>query len=502
MISKLLQERPSLGVQIVTQYLCYAVVLAMAFKVPWKLGLKNWEWFTSYISFNIYLFFLHGMLTFGLMWLCQPRNLTMIFGDDLDSLAILQCGMISLLAIVLWDFGVVRPFEKNLPIFILLNCHHIGPFLAMFFGAGWRVDALVDTDKSLRWNLENQASLDTCIFGWLWMSHSLKILLEFTLPYIFGIKLVKGARSLPIDVIKHVYALGTVYFCHRYINYNLDKFFTYQTSSLLVMLLGRYMANGNWKNIVYMRRIEFPGFVIVVVDRVLGFHDNFCQHSLTLMVCLCVIYLVYNIIFGRLTQVPVRFFNPEDNTELKKFLEEETDAVLGVSETVEKISAAKTKWVPMSGLIFKWWDGQEFEDGTKWAHKYPVHFALLHLPGNRENVNNFINLLDKIGEKALDQPMTDLKDNVPLVLCSYQYNYEYILILLKRGADPYIKNKDDRTPIQIGLKDPWKLSATGKPGALGFSDGFWERFNAICLKKSPSKVLSRQEKFYDIVKQF
>jgi len=502
MISKLLQERPNLSVQIVNQYLCYAVVSAMAFGVPWRLGLKHWKWFTSNMGFNKYIFWLHGTLTFGLMWLCQPRNLTMIFGDDLDSLAILQCGMISLLAIVLWDFGFGIFSEQNLPMFILINCHHIGLFLAMFFGPGWRVDVLVDTDESLRLILENQASLDTCIFGWLWMIHSFGFLLEIILPSVFGIKVVEGARSLSVDAIKHVYALGTVYFYHQYINYNFDKFFTYQTSSLLVMLFGRFVINGNWKNVDFLRRIEFPGFVIVVVDRVLGFHEKFCQRSVTLMVCLCVISLVYNVVFVEITPVPARFFSPEDNPELKKFLEEETDAVLGVSETAEKISAAKTKWEPMSGFILKWWDGKESDDGTKWAQKYPVHFALAHLPGDRENIENFINLLDKIGEKALDQPMTDFNDYVPLILCSYQYNYECILILLKKGADPYKTSKDHKTPIQSGLKDPWRLSATGKPGTLGFSDGFWERFNAICLKKSPPKVLSRQEKFYEIVKQF
>jgi hypothetical protein len=372
----------------------------------------------------------------------------------------------------------------------------------MFLGPGWRVDTLVDTDESLRLNLENQASLDTCIFGWLWMIHSFGFLLEIILPYVFGVKLVEGARSLSVDAIKHVYALGTVYFYHRYINYNLDKFFTYQTSSLLVMLFGRFLVNGNWKNVDFLRRIEFPGFLIVVVDRVLGFHDNFCQRSVTLTVCLFVIYLVYTVIFVELTPMPARFFSPEDNPELKKFLEEETDAVLGVSETAEKISAAKTKWESVSGFILQWWDGKESEDGTKWSQKYPVHDALTHLPGDRENIENFINLLDKIGEKALDQPMTDLNDNVPLILCSYQYNYECILILLKRGADPYKTSKDHKMPMRSGLKDPWKLSGTGKPGALGFSDGFWEKFNAICIKKSPAKILSRREKIYEIVKQF
>jgi hypothetical protein len=498
MISELLQERQSVDIQIVAQYVSYAVITAMAFGVPWRLGLKNWKWFTTNMGFNKYVFWLHGTLTFSFMWLCQPRNLMSIFGDNLDLLAVLQCVMISLLAIVLWDFGHAMFWSENLQYIILVNLHHVGLFLAIMLGPGWRVDALVDSNESTRLNLEHQVSLDTWMFGHLWLIHSLGLIVDIILPYLFRIKLVQGQRSL-----KHGYALGSVYFYHQYMNSNLDKFFTYQTSSLFVMLIARYMISGNGMNVDFFRRIEFPGLIMVVIDRALGFHDNFCQRSLAIMVGLCGIYLVYKVFFVELPLMPTRYFGPEDNPELKKFLEYETDAVLGVRESAEKISAAKTKWDMFYGYISKYWNDKECKDGTKWSQKYLLHVAVaLFRSGDPKDAEKFVNLIDKLGDKSLNEPMPDQDDFVPISFCLYQYNYECILILLKRGADPYRMSRDRKVPILRGQSDPWKLSGTGNPGALGFSDRFWERFNAICLKKSSPKVLSRREKFYEILKQF
>merc|ERR1712241_1193099 len=127
------------------------------------------------------------------------------------------------------------------------------------------------------------------------------------------------------------------------------------------------------------------------------------------------------------------------------------------------------------------WEGEESEDGTKLKQIYPVHDAVMCFrPGDRNDAENFANLLDKMGEKVLDQPNTEWHDCTPLSFSAFsQYSYECTLILLKRGADPYKMDTKGYYPVLSGLKDTMGWSATGKPGALGFSDGFWDRFDAI-----------------------
>merc|ERR1719411_314627 len=131
-----------------------------------------------------------------------------------------------------------------------------------------------------------QVDLDTRMFGWLWFTHSFGFILQIVLPYVFGVKLEEGKRSFSLDFIKHCYAFVSVYFFHRYMNFDLDRFFTYQTCSLLVMLTGRYLFFWNCMRVDFFRRVEFPGFLIVLFDRVLGFQDVACQRSCVIVMSL------------------------------------------------------------------------------------------------------------------------------------------------------------------------------------------------------------------------
>merc|ERR1712045_928229 len=99
---------------------------------------KNSVWFKDYFSMNIkYISWMHGIFTFSLMWLCQPQNLLgTLFANNLRFLAVLQQGMVSLLAIILWDIGNVYS-SLSLTSKILINFHHIGLFVAVLLGPGW-----------------------------------------------------------------------------------------------------------------------------------------------------------------------------------------------------------------------------------------------------------------------------------------------------------------------------------------------------------------------------
>merc|ERR1712045_336724 len=127
---------------------------------------------------------------------------------------------------------------------------------------------------------------------------------------------------------------------------------------------------------------------------------------------------------------------------------------------------------------------------------YPLHDAVMTCqPGNRNDVEPLIDLLDKIGEKALDQPIKEWYDCTPLRLAAnVGYAYECTLALLKRGADPYIKDSNGEYAVLKGMRN--------ESSALGHSEGFWERFNKICVEKSPPKQVSRKEKLLEIVKSF
>jgi len=270
-------------------------------------------------------------------------------------------------------------------------------------------------------------------------------------------------------------------------------------------LFGRYTYNSNWQQVNFFRRVEFPGFWIVLLDRLLGFHDQYCQRSLGIVLGMVGIYVLYAVLFRGPTPRPSHYYGPNTNPELKKFLEEETDAVRGVSETPDKLATAKAKWDAVRPFALGWWEERASKDGTKCKQLYPVHNAIMNFkPGDENDAKQFVSLLDKMGQKALDEPLKEWYETPPVALsASTQYNYECTLILLKRGANPYKIDTEARGgAVDYGMKDALQWSGTGKPGALGFSDGFWERFNEICLKKSPPRPLSWREKFLVIVKSF
>ena len=487
-------------------YLCYALLGALLLGLPWEFGLKDWEWYKNKVKSNKYIWWMHGTFTFGLMWLCQPKNLRTIFGSDdkdnnLGLLAVMQHGMVSLLAIVLWDFGYVNSGISM----ILVNCHHVGLFLAILFGPGWGIDAFVGDSSDeenyeiIKSSLERQVHLDTCMFGWLWMIHSFGFLLQVILP-LLGIKLKEGTPSPLVTTIQHAYACGTVYFYQQYMNSNPNKFFTYQTCSLFIMLFGRYLTNSNWKHISYLRRIEFPGFWIVLVDRALGFRDTYCQRSLAIAFCGFAAYLLYAVQFKILMPKPNVYVGPNENPELKKFLEDETSKVRGSSLSPDELEKAKTMWIGKRLFAVDWWDKLSSSDETKLAEIYPVHnIVLTTQPGDQKDAEKLANLLDKIGEKALNQPVKEWYDGSPTEFsASISYSYECTLVLLKKGANPYLEDAIGQYAVRTGKLDPFGFSPI-KPAGLGYSEGFWDRFDQICLEKSPPKLLSRKEKFRKIV---
>lgn len=477
--------------------LTLTVLLALLFGIPWKLGLKNSEPFKKHFCFNKYVFWAHGILTFTVLWVCEPRNLGSLLeyasiGLDSSLARWFQQALLSLLAVVLWDFGYVHSGISQ----VLLNCHHIGAFLPVVLGQGWDIDAYLASDDTTRLLLDQQTSLDARMFGWLWMIHSFGFLLEVVLPLV-GIRLQEGSRSHSVDALKHAYSVVSVYFFHQYLNFTPDRFFTYQTSTLLIMLTGRYFINNNWKAVDFLRRVEFPGFWIVLLDRVLGFHDPFCHRSLALVVELAAAYVVYAVFFKAVPPMPETYVGPDQNPALKKFLERETPVVRGDSKPQEDLDKALDKFRTSRGIFVNWWEGQ------KWGDKYPIHDRIMVCqPGDLDDVKLLAKLLQASDDVDVDAPLDVLKDLTALTLAAFnKYAYECTLLLLQKGANPYKPDSKGGCAFLNGTKDTMNLSLL-PPGSLGHSEGFWNRFNAICLKQSPAKVLTRKDKFWNIVRSF
>jgi hypothetical protein len=485
----------------------YTVLLALMFALPWRLGLKDSEWFKTKMDYyNKYVFWAHGILTFGILWVCEPRNLEPILGTigvALDSSLArwVQQVLVSFLAIVLWDFGQV--VSSELRIRLLINCHHIGAFLPVIVAPGWSIDTYLDSDEASRTILERQTSLDVRLFGWLWMIHSFGFLVKVVLPLI-GVKLEKNSRSHSVDALKHAYALGSVYFFHQYMNYNAHRFFTYQTSSLLVMLTGRYLIFNNGMTLPFFRRVEFPGFWVVLLDRVLGLHDPACHRSLALVVGMHAAYIVYAVFIKRAVPVPERYFGPDDNPVLKKFLEDETSAVLGEGATsTPAAEAALAKFRSSRTFFYRWFSAMKTPDGRTIMDAYPLYGSVLACqPGNPADARALAKLLDDLDDPNdvnTPVPIPEFKGCTPLHFSAWnKWSYECTLLLLKRGANPYHENSSGRCAVQLGLRDDMRLSLL-EPGSLGFSKGFWERFNAICLEKSPYKVTTKKQKFLKLL---
>jgi len=268
------------------------------------------------------------------------------------------------------------------------------------------------------------------------------------------------------------------------------------------MLSGRHIVKKNWKNADFLWLIEFPGFWIFLMDRLLGFQDRFCLCAFSIVAMLLGAHLPHAIFSSELTQRFIRYVGPEENPELKTFLEDETPAMCGVSAADKKFDTANAKFSSVQTWSAKWFDNSKCEGEKTWEEVCPVHCWLIECkPGDKGDAEGFGKFLDNVENKCLEQPLKEMHDVGPLQLSDFhKFSCECTLPLLKRGANPHQEDCSVHA-VMRGMQDPWELS-TLKPSSLGFSEGFWERFYAICIEKSPPEVSSRWDRFLRIVRSF
>jgi len=136
----------------------------------------------------------HGVATYTLM--CATlhiKSVSSFFGiTSLSGVAILKYSIQSVLVIILYDLLIRKPRKLKDNIFI--NSHHLGLFIAMYYGVGWQIGNTNET-------LLHQAKLDASLYGWMWSIHSFGFVLKHVFPLV-GINVKEGERSQKLEVIK------------------------------------------------------------------------------------------------------------------------------------------------------------------------------------------------------------------------------------------------------------------------------------------------------------
>lgn len=336
-----------------------------------------------------YLHWAHGFLTYAVLGAVQPANLAWVVaalggrgdggtGAHAAAEGIVRCGLLALLAVVLWDLGIV--WEEKWWRFALGNCHHAGLFVAVWLrpadGADPRAEAM--------------AAWDTCLYGWLWVIHSFGFLLELVFP-LLGLRYAEGERSHLLDGVKHVYSAVTVYLYHGYFNAagQPGLGWNYQTLSLLLMLAGRYTLAGT--HVDFLRRVEMPGFCAVALDHVF-FRDAALERGFGCVLAAFLVYLTHAVLVRTRRASPARYVPPAEHAELRAFLARERAKVENVGASERKQEAA------MREVFVQWVRGQKDKRGVAWAGKYPLLMCVVKndLPGMRALLDKDASLANQV----------------------------------------------------------------------------------------------------------
>lgn len=414
-----------------------------------------------------FLFWAHGMMAFSVMHILEPQRFAVlcgsIFGTDVLPQSViaqyLKYGLQSLLALLLWDFGVMH--TPSMATNFLINCHHIGLFIALHYG----FDVAPQQSSASSITHIRQAQLASCLFGWLWAIHSFGFIVEVLLP-IFNMKVEDGQRSHLVDALKHAYSLGTVYWLHQYLNDPSQPglgYSNYQSWAACIMFIGRYLVNQNYRNVDFLRRVEIPGVMVVFLDHIC-FQDTYLQRSLAVASSLMLIALTWMLFFVDMPPMPSVYVSPADNLELKLFLDDETKAVMDAMDAKSPQDRA--------GVI-TWFDSQKSRVGeTKdemWKTRWPVFRAICE--DDSEKLERLLEDNPRLGEEA----NVDWYDSRPMdwALSINLLSRKCALLLLKKGVNPYLKS-NGVSAIETNFGHD-----------LGGSKYFIKRFNEVCVRKSP-----------------
>eukprot|EP00927_Polykrikos_kofoidii_P003130 TRINITY_DN11236_c0_g1_i7.p1 TRINITY_DN11236_c0_g1~~TRINITY_DN11236_c0_g1_i7.p1 ORF type:complete len:434 (+),score=63.44 TRINITY_DN11236_c0_g1_i7:116-1417(+) len=342
---------------------------------------------------------------------------------------------LAVLALLLWDFGVVfGPTPKD---WFFLNLHHLGAFFALLYQVG---------------EISTRSWRNTTFFSWMWGSHAF-IIVQDVLCWLRRTERRKGDKLLFLSVLRHIYAVCTCYFLYQYLN-DVDQpgvGWNYQTLACFAMTTGRMLTGDNYKNVDWLRRIELPGYLIIVLDHVL-FHDIRLQRAISIVLSLFLCHFTYLLMFKKAMRKPDKWFGPDVNNEMKLFLQ-------NVAENLPQ------KDPNPQPHVLSWFDNNE-----GWKEAWPLHRAIVS-----DDFGEAERLLAKTETECCspNAKMTVWHDSQPLGWAVHFERTALVLLLLQHGANPYCVDK--RGCDAVGLAMTKKSLKS-----------IFEEINAVALKFSPS----------------
>ena len=257
-LSFISENEPPVGLVNATRLILYFIIVALFLQYRALLFTKdqrerydgwlvrNWKHFFTAHSLIVYPFFhFFGGLGYGR----DPHT-----GAAAAWAEILLNVMSIPLALLLWDGAIV--YGTQFETMLLAGLHHIGVFIVLPYHI--YEDPLI-------------ASRTTKLFGWLWLTHGFRFIQNTLLPFVFSEMIPKGGKNIPaLDRMRELYSLITVSLLYSYLNAESQPGFgwNYQTMSILPLLIGRYLFNGNFNRISYFRRVEIPGSISIFISAV------------------------------------------------------------------------------------------------------------------------------------------------------------------------------------------------------------------------------------------
>ena len=147
-----------------------------------------------------------------------------------------------------WDGGAVH--ARDIVTCTLINLHHLGAVIALVYQP---------EEEHIR------AVRNTAFFSWLWLIHSFAWIQSVVLPLLGLPKLEEGGKYQSMEVARHAYGAVSVYLFYDYVASDGQPGFglNYQTAAVCAILLGRLFTNDNFVKVGFIRRVEFPGFLIL-----------------------------------------------------------------------------------------------------------------------------------------------------------------------------------------------------------------------------------------------
>jgi len=391
-----------------------------------------------------YISWLHGIGVFSALFWMQKQS----------ALGAVHYFVFAVLVFVLWDCGMVH--SKDPKFLFLLNLHHIGVFVALLNQAG--------EDSARAWR-------NTSLYGWLWSIHSFGILHEILLPLI-GIRLKEGEKCNALEMIRHVYAAFSCYFLYQYLN-GANQFglgWNYQTLAVVCMYMGRFLTNDNYANVPFIRRVELPGAVLILVDH-LFFQDVYLHRAAPVTISLAICLFTYHLFFKESRPKPEQWLCPEEDEKINTFLQDAEKCL--IPATGEQGNEEKKKHDPKDLMIESWFDGN-----AGWKDNWPLHRAIA--VGDATEVEKLLAKKSENGNCHPNAKMKDWHDSTPLSWAVHLDRRAIIMLLLKHGANPYLAGRDGTDAVDAAVRSKGSDKNNLKQ--------FFEKLDCVALAASPPKL--------------